>query len=153
MASRPPGRIQSILSSPGPVTIIISGQSNEHDHWAALRLAHILQLYHRLDKRNSYLIPGDFILDSYDVSARPHFPLACIILPGWDSPKKTPLCSFESELYKNLPPCAILALFVSFPFSPLLFPAANSSASPGSSLVLRKCRTLQNKLPLLCAST
>ena len=49
MASRPPGRIQSILSSPGPVTIITSGQSNGNDHWAALRLAHVLQLYHRLD--------------------------------------------------------------------------------------------------------
>lgn len=48
-ASLPPGRIQSILSSPGSVTIITSGQSNGNDHWAALRLAHVLQLYHRLD--------------------------------------------------------------------------------------------------------
>ena len=49
MPSRPPGRIQSVLSSPGPITIITSGKSNGNDHWAALRLAHVLQLYHRLD--------------------------------------------------------------------------------------------------------
>lgn len=49
IASQPPGRIQSILSSPGPITIITFGKSSGTDHSAALRLAHVLQLYHRLD--------------------------------------------------------------------------------------------------------
>ncbi|KIM48997.1 hypothetical protein M413DRAFT_92377 [Hebeloma cylindrosporum] len=49
MTSQPPGRIQSILSSPGPITIITSRKSSGNDHSAALRLAYVLQLYHRLD--------------------------------------------------------------------------------------------------------
>jgi hypothetical protein len=47
--SQPPGRIQSILSSSGPITIISSGKAGESDHSAALRLAHVFQLFHRLD--------------------------------------------------------------------------------------------------------
>ena len=45
----PPARLQSILSSNGPITFIISHNTNSPDLSVALRLAHDLQIYHRLD--------------------------------------------------------------------------------------------------------
>ncbi len=47
--SQPPGRLQSILLSPGPIVIVISTASSAHELLAAQRLAHVLLLYHRID--------------------------------------------------------------------------------------------------------
>ncbi|KDR81373.1 hypothetical protein GALMADRAFT_263657 [Galerina marginata CBS 339.88] len=46
---RTPGRMQSILSSPGPLIFVISEETNQQDLSVALRLAHVLNLYHKLD--------------------------------------------------------------------------------------------------------
>ncbi|KAF8876046.1 hypothetical protein CPB84DRAFT_1838726 [Gymnopilus junonius] len=47
-ARQSPGRMQAILSSPGPIIVITAGR-NRKDTSAALRLCHILHVYHRLD--------------------------------------------------------------------------------------------------------
>ena len=47
--AQPPGRLQSILLSPGPIVIVISEASSTHELLAAQRLAHVLLLYHRID--------------------------------------------------------------------------------------------------------
>ena len=47
--TQPPGRIQSILSTTGPISIIISDALQRQEFSVALRIAHILLLYHRLD--------------------------------------------------------------------------------------------------------
>lgn len=43
------GRIQTILTSPMPIQIIIPQRSPSRERSAALRLAHILNVYHKLD--------------------------------------------------------------------------------------------------------
>ncbi|KAG6874319.1 hypothetical protein C0995_001544 [Termitomyces sp. Mi166 len=45
----PPARLQSILSSNGPISFIISNDTNSWELSVALRLAHDLHIYHRLD--------------------------------------------------------------------------------------------------------
>ncbi|KAG5718671.1 3',5'-cyclic-nucleotide phosphodiesterase [Termitomyces sp. T112] len=45
----PPARLQSILSSNGPISFIISNDTNSRELSIALRLAHDLQIFHRLD--------------------------------------------------------------------------------------------------------
>lgn len=45
----PPGRMQGILSSKGPITIVISNEEAKRELSVALRFAHILHIYHRLD--------------------------------------------------------------------------------------------------------
>lgn len=47
--TQPPGRLQAILLSPGPIAIIISKASSTHELLAAQRLAHVLLLYHKID--------------------------------------------------------------------------------------------------------
>ncbi|KAF9475666.1 hypothetical protein BDN70DRAFT_996247 [Pholiota conissans] len=46
---QPPGRIQSILSTSGPMTIIVSSQLFTDELSVAQRLAHVLHLYHKID--------------------------------------------------------------------------------------------------------
>ena len=48
-STQPPGRMQSILSTAGPISIIISDALQRQEFSVALRIAHILNLYHRLD--------------------------------------------------------------------------------------------------------
>lgn len=45
----PPSRIQSILSSPAPITIVIPSTSRSPELSSALRIAHDLNAYHRID--------------------------------------------------------------------------------------------------------
>lgn len=45
----PPGRLQAILTSPGPIFIVVGDSSFEHNLSVAQRLAHILHMHHRLD--------------------------------------------------------------------------------------------------------
>ncbi|PPQ70920.1 hypothetical protein CVT24_009982 [Panaeolus cyanescens] len=48
-ASNPPGRVQAILSSPGPITIVTTTVDDARESSIASRLAYVLQLYHRID--------------------------------------------------------------------------------------------------------
>lgn len=45
----PPGRMQAVLSSEGPITIVFSSTEDRREFSLALRIAHILHSYHRLD--------------------------------------------------------------------------------------------------------
>ncbi|KAF9532428.1 hypothetical protein CPB83DRAFT_891154 [Crepidotus variabilis] len=45
----PPGRIQALLSTAGLISIVISDTDMQHELSAALRIAHTLKLYHRLE--------------------------------------------------------------------------------------------------------
>ncbi|KAH9901635.1 hypothetical protein C8Q73DRAFT_678452 [Cubamyces lactineus] len=48
-ASPPMGRVANILSSKGPITIVIASKQTSRELSAALRLAHNLNVYHKLD--------------------------------------------------------------------------------------------------------
>lgn len=45
----PPGRLQAILTSPGPIFIVVADHSFKHNLSVAQRLAHVLHVHHRLD--------------------------------------------------------------------------------------------------------
>ncbi|KAF9036995.1 hypothetical protein BDZ89DRAFT_1061691 [Hymenopellis radicata] len=58
------GRIQSVLSSNGPITLVIPDDGHTHEMNVALRIAHDLELYHRLDSeiiRSSEAFKNDLL--------------------------------------------------------------------------------------------
>lgn len=46
---QPPGRVQAILTSPGPITIVTTSAVDTGEYSVALRVAYVLYLYHRID--------------------------------------------------------------------------------------------------------
>ncbi|TFK42788.1 hypothetical protein BDQ12DRAFT_293178 [Crucibulum laeve] len=46
---QPPSRLQSILTSDGPIVLVVSDETQPREMSMALRIAHDLHLYHRLD--------------------------------------------------------------------------------------------------------
>ncbi|KAF8197391.1 hypothetical protein BJ912DRAFT_1078312, partial [Pholiota molesta] len=77
--AQPPGRIQSILSTPGPITIIISATSVAHELSVAQRLAHVLQLYHKID---SEIVPEPVVLAQIEDGSWPAGNVVLIGLPS-----------------------------------------------------------------------
>lgn len=76
--SQPPGRLQCVLSTTGPISIIISDVPDaEHSELlAAQRLAHILQLYHRIDTQ---------IITEAEIRAGSGWPIGNIVFIGHPS--------------------------------------------------------------------
>ncbi len=71
------GRIQAVLSSNGPITLVIPDDNHTHEMNVALRIAHDLELYHRLDSEiirsseafeNDSLSQGNVVVIGNDAS-------------------------------------------------------------------------------------
>jgi len=108
-ANRPPmpsvfGRAQSILMSPGPLTIIVPEKTSTRELSIALRIAHDLGVYHRLD---AAIVQGSEIRSSWEsgvlqpgnliVIGRPNSSFAAWLI----AQNKTPFTSDEDGLSLN----------------------------------------------------
>lgn len=62
----PPGRLQAILSSEGPIIIIISEVHESRELSLALRIVHILQIHHQLD--STIITEGEALAKSRSAS-------------------------------------------------------------------------------------
>ncbi|KAF8636685.1 hypothetical protein AX17_003490 [Amanita inopinata Kibby_2008] len=73
---QPSGRLQLILSSTGPITIVVPRTSNSHELRVALRIAHDLHLFHKLD---SDILDENEALRRFEATA---FPAGNIVVIG-----------------------------------------------------------------------